>query len=67
MWDYVVYYTKRYTHSDYTVEQNSLCKIKRDMSMKFEIKECDKTPRITKLVDDLFKKMPQIEHYRAVL
>ncbi len=35
--------------------------------MKFEIKECEKTPRITKLVDDLFKKMPQIEHYRAVL
>ncbi len=35
--------------------------------MKFEISECAKTPRISKLVDDLFRKMPQIEHYRAVL
>ncbi len=35
--------------------------------MKFEIAECEKTPRITKLVSDLFEKMPQIEHYRAVL
>lgn len=35
--------------------------------MKFEIQESEKTPRISKLVDDLFKKMPQIEHYRAVL
>ncbi len=35
--------------------------------MSFEIKECDKTPRIGKLIDHLFAKMPQIEHYRAVL
>lgn len=35
--------------------------------MKFVIEECEKTPRIGKLVEDLFRKMPQIEHYRAVL
>ncbi len=35
--------------------------------MKFEIAECAKTPRISALVSDLFEKMPQIEHYRAVL
>ncbi len=35
--------------------------------MKFEIQECEKKPRIGKLVEDLFRKMPQIEHYRAVL
>ena len=35
--------------------------------MKFEIAECAKTPRISGLVSDLFEKMPQIEHYRAVL
>ena len=35
--------------------------------MQFEITECEKSPRIPKLVSDLFAKMPQIEHYRAVL
>ena len=35
--------------------------------MKFSIQECEKTPRIAKLIDDLFRKMPQIEHYRAEL
>lgn len=34
---------------------------------KFNITECCKTPRISKLIDDLFDHMPEIESARAVL